>query len=90
MTVSLKPQHEALIRAKVASGLYPTPDEAIETALQLLDARDRQLQHLRELIRVGLESGEGELLTPELMDEIAQEAEAAYLRGEKPDPDVCP
>lgn len=90
MTVSLSPQHEELIREKVASGLYRSADEAIEAALRLLNARDRQIQQLRAKIQDGLEIGDGVELTPEVMDEIEREAEAAYHRGEQPDPDVCP
>lgn len=90
MTVSLSPQHEDLIREKVASGLYRSADEAIDAALRLLNARDQQMQQLRAKIQDGLDSGDGVELTPEVMDEIEREAEAAYHRGEQPDPDVCP
>ena len=37
MTIQLSPQTEALIQQKVASGLYSTPEAAIDAAVRLLD-----------------------------------------------------
>ena len=88
--MTLTPEHEALIRQKVEAGLDRSADEPIATAVQLLDARDRAVQGLRAKIHIGVNSGEGVELTPKLMDEIDQEAEAAFQRGELPDADVCP
>ena len=90
MLIRLSPQVEALIREKVDSGQYASADEVIQAAIRLLDQRDQQLQQLRAKLQIGLDSGEGIELTPELMDEIEREAEAAYQRGDKPSPDVCP
>ncbi len=90
MPMNLTPQHEALIRDKVEAGLYGSAEEAIATAVRLLDARDRAVRDLRVKIQIGIDSGEGVELTPELMDEIDWEAEAAFHRGEHPHPDVCP
>jgi putative addiction module CopG family antidote len=90
MPVNLTPQHEALIRDKVAAGLYGSAEEAVATAVRLLDARDRAVQELRVKIQIGIDSGEGVELTPELMDEIDRKAEAAFHRGAVPHPDVCP
>lgn len=89
MTVSLTPRHEALIRQKVASGLYRTADEAIEAAVRLLDEHDRRLRRLRAAIAEG-DEGEATPWTPELMERLGREADEMRHRGEKPDPDVCP
>lgn len=92
MSVNLTPQVENLIRRKIAAGPYRSADEVIEEALPALDERDR-LASLRAAIAVGdaqLARGEGIPYTPELMDEIEREAEEAYLRGDQPNPDVCP
>ena len=90
MSIRLSPRTEALIRQQVDSGRYATADEVIEAAVRLLELQDRQRERLRAKLQIGLDSGEGIELTAELMDEIEREAEAAYQRGEKPSPDVCP
>jgi antitoxin ParD1/3/4 len=93
MTIQLSPQAEALIRQKVDSGLYSTPDVAIDVAVRLLDQYDRRLVQLRNSVGEGfsaIERGEGIELTPELMDDIEREAEEACRRGEQPHPDACP
>jgi antitoxin ParD1/3/4 len=92
MNVSLPPQVEAMIRERVHSGRYNNASEVVREALRLLEERER-LDHLRSLVAVGLEQAQrGELIewTPELMDEIDRRAEEPFLRGEEPDPDVCP
>ena len=93
MSVVLDAQLEAIIRQKVESGLYADADAVLREALRLLDERDRRLQDLRAKLQVGLEQierGETVAFTPELLEEISREAEEMVLRGEEPDPDVCP
>lgn len=91
MSVSLTPRTEDQIRRWVDSGQYADADAVVVDALQLLEERNRaRFQRLRELVRVGFESGDGVELTTELWDELEREAEEAYERGEQPDPDVCP
>ena len=50
MPIQLTPEAEALIREKVKSGLYANAEVAVETAVQLLDAYDHQVQRLRDAI----------------------------------------
>ncbi|MGH2561047.1 MAG: type II toxin-antitoxin system ParD family antitoxin [Thermomicrobiales bacterium] len=90
MSVSLSPQVEARIRQRVEAGTYHSADEVINEALSLLDERDRQLLALRAKLQIGLDSGETIEYSSELMNQIEREAEEAYLRGEKPSPDVTP
>jgi putative addiction module CopG family antidote len=91
VSIELTPRSEALIRAKVVAGSYRSVDDLIEDALRALDEREEQrLLRLRALIEEGFASGEGIPFTAELMDEIEQEAEAAYRRGEEPNPGVYP
>ena len=59
MNVPLNPQQEELIKQKIESGLYQSPDEVIDAALRLLDERDRKLEALRKDIAEGLASGSG-------------------------------
>ncbi|NET52531.1 MAG: type II toxin-antitoxin system ParD family antitoxin [Merismopedia sp. SIO2A8] len=66
MNITLRPEQEKLIKAKVDSGQYTTADEVIAEALQLLEQRDRQyqkwLEETRQKVSVGLaqlDRGEG-------------------------------
>lgn len=90
MSVSLSPQAEAKIRQRVEADTYRNADEVIDEALSLLDERDRRLDALRTKLQIGLDSGETIEYSSELMNQIEREAEEAYLRGEKPSPDVTP
>ncbi len=94
MTMHLPADLHATIRQRVANGDYGDETEVIRAALAALTARDHdRLQALRAKLAVGLaaiERGEVFEWTPELMDEIERESEEMYLRGELPDPDVCP
>ena len=92
MNVSLTPELEAMIRQRVESGRYNNASEVVREALRLLEEQER-LQHLQSLLAVGLEQAQrGELVefTPELVKDIARRAKERFLRGEEPDPDVCP
>ncbi len=77
MSITLSPQMEAAIRKKVEKGLYASTDEALETAVKLLDERDQQLQKLRSEVAVGLaqlEKGEMISYTPDMLDRLIREA----------------
>ncbi|MPZ46121.1 MAG: type II toxin-antitoxin system ParD family antitoxin [Betaproteobacteria bacterium] len=64
MNINLTPQLEALVRSKVASGLYTSASEVVREALRLLDEQDRlkdaKLAQLRTDVRQGLDSGPSE------------------------------
>jgi antitoxin ParD1/3/4 len=89
MSVTLTPQLEDLIRQKVDAGLYRDAETVVRVALRLLDEQDRRLQRLRAAIAEG-EEGEDLPWTPELMEQLTQEAEEMVRQGIAPDPDVCP
>ena len=61
MNINLTPQLEAMVREKVAGGLYSSASEVIREALRLMEAQDRlravKLEQLRQDVRDGLESG---------------------------------
>jgi antitoxin ParD1/3/4 len=61
LNINLTPQLEAMVRAKVASGLYGSASELVREALRLMQEHDRlraaKLEELRQDIREGLESG---------------------------------
>src|SRR5262245_45299110 len=91
MSVTLTPQTEAEIRRLVETGRYSDADEAVQTALKLVNEQyDAKLANLRELIREGFESPSAGELTEEMWDEIERSSEERYLRGEKPSPHVVP
>ncbi len=62
MNVSLTPQLEALVRAKVKAGTYQTVSEVVREGLRLIKERDdRQFQQLRADVLEGfaqIERGE--------------------------------
>ena len=92
MNVSLTPQLEAMIRQRVESGRYNNASEVVREALRLLEERER-IDHLRSLVAVGLEQARrGELVefTPEWIGNLHRRVEERFLRGDEPDPDVCP
>jgi antitoxin ParD1/3/4 len=54
MNVSLTPELEEIVAARVSSGRYASASEVIREALRLLEERD-QLNQLRKDVRLGLE-----------------------------------
>ena len=61
MNINLTPQLEAMVREKVASGLYGSASEVIREALRLMEEQDHlrnfKREQLRRDIQAGLESG---------------------------------
>ena len=61
LTVSLTPRLEKLVRSKVSSGLYASPDEVLHEALRPLEDQGRaetaKLKRLRADIQAGVSSG---------------------------------
>ena len=68
MNVNLSPHLEAMVKAKVASGLYTSASEVVREALRLMEQQDQlrslQLQQLRSDIQEGLASGPPRPLEP--------------------------
>lgn len=86
MKITLKPEQEALIHAKLQSGQYQTVDDVIQAALDLLDEQDKAYEEwvIETRIKVdegitSLERGEGidgETFVNQLMAELKQVKEA--------------
>ena len=74
MSISLNAEQEKLINRMVESGLYRTPDEAVDAAVRLLDERTRKLQALREDLQDGFDSGPS-LSGEQIMEELLRKAE---------------
>jgi antitoxin ParD1/3/4 len=95
MVVTLTPQIEAMIQQRLETGRYSDASEVVREALRLLEERDReaQLAHVRARVLEGLESARrGELIefNEEYLEQLDRDVEEAFLRGDTPDPDVCP
>ena len=78
MNVSLTPEFEALINAKVASGRYGSASEVVREALRLFEdrelVRELRLEELRKQIAVGLEQlDRGEYVSGEQVFEELRE-----------------
>ena len=93
MNVSLPPELEAMVRRKVATGLYNDASEVVQEALRQMEARDRRLGDLRAALAIAEEQiARGEVVewTPELRAEIMAEARDAARAGRQPKTDVLP
>lgn len=81
MNISLTPQLEKLVKAKVASGLYGSASEVLREALRLLEERDRinamRFEELKNAIKEGIESGDPTPLNVEDIKERGRKRLAA-------------
>lgn len=82
MNVSLSPELEKLVQAKVESGRYTSESEVVEEALRLLEEREVHLNELRARVDKALaEADRGEVVDGEefmqrMLDELdLQEAQ---------------
>ncbi|HTB10739.1 MAG TPA: type II toxin-antitoxin system ParD family antitoxin [Bryobacteraceae bacterium] len=81
VNVSLTPELEKLVQAKVESGRYSSPSEVVEEALHLLEQREADLKEFRARVDEGLasldrgEGVDGEVFMKAMLDELdAREA----------------
>lgn len=58
MNITITPELAVLIEQKVSNGQYPSASVMIETALRLLEKRDRACSQLRAEIMIGIEQAE--------------------------------
>lgn len=58
MNIAINEQNQKLIERMIETGEYSSPDEVIDTALRLLEERQRKLEALRKDIQKGFDSGE--------------------------------
>jgi len=77
MTIELKPELEALIQRRVASGAFANPEEVIERALEFLSTEEAWLAANRAEIAEQIEQGWNEAQRGELMDGDEVRAEMA-------------
>lgn len=77
MNVSLTPELEKLVHAKVESGLYLSASEVVREALRLLEERDRlraiKFEQLHQEIQVGIEQADrGEVAPLDVQGTLAK------------------
>lgn len=62
LNVNLTPELEAMVRDKVATGLYSSASEVVREALRLMAQQDRlselKLEQLRRDMQAGIDSGD--------------------------------
>jgi antitoxin ParD1/3/4 len=80
LSISLSPQLENMVRAKIDSGMYTSVSEVVREALRLLDEydqlRNKRLETLRHDLEDGIRSGKGRKVTA---DEVIKRA-----KGKRP------
>jgi antitoxin ParD1/3/4 len=92
MDIVLSPDLEELVKKKVESGAYRDASEVVADALKRMDERERHAW-LRDAVAQGIrdiEQGNTVRMTPELREEMIQNAIRRAKAGEKPSPDVTP
>jgi len=83
VTLTLPPELEAIVRARVESGRYADDIAVVDEALRLLEERDK-LEHLRALLDeadAAIARGEVEDWTPGLFEQLKREADDANRDG---------
>ncbi|PYV26627.1 MAG: type II toxin-antitoxin system ParD family antitoxin [Acidobacteria bacterium] len=83
MQVALNSEWEDLVKEKVQSGQYPTPEAVVEEAMRLLKERDQGEGRLQSLLQEAEDSGEASEMTKRDWDNIRREG-LARLRTRKP------
>lgn len=88
MTITLKPEVEALIQRRLASGVFQNIDEVIYRALESQDAEESWLllhqREVREKIdRAIAEADRGECMTPEMSRALLEEQKMAWRRHQR-------
>ena len=68
MTIELNPEAEALIKKRLESGAFTTPEEVVERALELLTAEEDWLSGNREQIAADIQEGWDAAQGGELID----------------------
>ena len=92
MNILLSPELEDLVKRKVESGAYNDESEVVADALRRMENQERHAW-LREAVGKGLQDidqGNTVEMTPELREEMIQNAIRRAAAGEKPSADVTP
>jgi len=79
MHISLTPQLESKIKAKVNSGLYNNSSEVIREALRFMEenqdiVRQMKMNHLRQAVAIGADEAEQGIFSPRSVKNIIAES----------------
>lgn len=85
MSLSLTPQQEKLIKQKIESGDYRSPEEVVDAALYLLEQRDKKFAALRQDIQDGLNSGPGVPFDESVVEDIKRRGRERMAQRQKAD-----
>lgn len=77
--LTLSDDADEFIQQQLATGRFSSPDEVVSTALEEARTADAK-KKLAELIREGLESGEGEEITEEWWERVRARVQAEVER----------
>jgi len=88
MHVSLTPELESIIQAKVKSGYYSNASEVIRDAIRRLHEQDSLSGQLKIALQAGMQSIQQGNTVPYDMNAIRQQAEADDQQGKSINPDV--
>ena len=94
MNINFPPVDEHYIKSKVEDGFYSNATEVIRDAVRRMRERDESPHaHLMAALEAGeqaIREGHTVPYTPQLLDQIEQEARKHAAEGKEPNPDVCP
>ena len=88
MTITLRPEHERLIKQAIQSGAYPNPEEVIGRALEVLRSEDEWLHSNKDSIQEKIERAfgqfeRGEFFTAEESRDDMEKRKATWRADQK-------
>jgi antitoxin ParD1/3/4 len=86
MHISLTPELEAKVKAKVKSGLYNNASEVIREALRFMEQNQEllyqlQLDHLRAAVSIGAKQAEDDQFSDRSVKDIVADLNAKYHKS---------
>lgn len=82
LSISLTPQLEKMIHAKISSGMYSSVSEVVREALRLFEEYDqlrtKRLKDLRNDLEAGIRSGSGKKITANDVIKKARARKSGY------------
>jgi antitoxin ParD1/3/4 len=94
MNILFPPVDDQYIKSKVEDGFYTNATELVRDAVRRLrEADDAKHDRLRAALEEGeraVPEGRYREFTPEVFEEIMENAAKHAAAGRKPNPDVCP
>ena len=83
MAIEISEELLKRVQWKVDAGIYSSPDEVIEHALELLDEYDVEIARMRDLVQEGLDdikAGRYTTYTEETLDSLVEDVKRRALK----------